>query len=86
MNTLVARNDQFPIAWVCSLCSLASFQKSESAYVKNLDDLHGDQLEEEQQRNPKGFQKWKDQMTKQAFLLANQKYSYDFLIRLYEVD
>jgi hypothetical protein len=74
MSHPAARNDGLAIAWICSLCRLSSRQNSESAYVKHLDDLHGDQLEEEQQRNPKGFQKWKEKMTRQAFLLANQKY------------
>jgi hypothetical protein len=61
-----------PPAWVCSLCGLASRQNYESAYVRHLDDLHVDELEEKtQQLSQIDFNQWRNQITKQAFILPS---------------
>jgi len=55
------------LGWKCSLCGLSSVQKAESSYIKHLEDLHGDQLEEQQTSNAAGYNQWREHLINQAF-------------------
>ena len=73
MSHTVTRNDGIQISWVCALCGLNSVQNTESSYLRHLDDIHIDQLEEQQQINENGYQQWRDKLIKQAFKLNHIK-------------
>jgi hypothetical protein len=62
--------DAGQVAWVCTLCGLNSRQKAETSYIKHLEDLHYDQLDEQKASNSGGFKQWRESLINAAFKLS----------------
>ena len=60
------------LGWLCSLCGLSSVQRAETSYIKHLEDLHGDQLEEQQTAG--GYKEWRETLINLAFKPTAYKY------------
>jgi hypothetical protein len=66
--TVKTATENTVVSWICPLCKLSSRQKSESSYERHLQDLHIEQLEEQERRDSE----WKQSLTKQAFYNAQK--------------
>jgi hypothetical protein len=56
-----------PVVWVCSICNLGSFQRTEDAYHRHLEQIHADQLEEKRQDPTVDFEGWREELKRKAF-------------------
>ena len=56
-----------PVVWVCSLCHLGSFQRTEDAYLRHLEQLHPTQMEEMRQDPSVDFEAYKAELIRKAF-------------------
>ena len=56
-----------PVVWVCPLCNLGSFQRTEDAYLRHLEQLHATQLEEKRQDPDEDFEAWRQELKQKAF-------------------
>jgi hypothetical protein len=65
-------NNLPPVVWICTICNLGSFQTTEDAWVRHLEQLHADQLEEKRQDLAGDFDAWREDLKRKAFAASKR--------------
>jgi hypothetical protein len=56
-----------PVVWMCPTCNLGSFQKREDAFLRHLEQIHADELDEKRHDPNIDFEEWREDLKRKAF-------------------